>query len=106
MGQRLELQAVLQEAIGVRPDGKENVYFQPPESVRMNYPCILYRRASAAELRADNQLYRCVTGYTVTVIDPDPDSDTPNRVRKLPMCRFDRHYSADNLNHDVFTLYF
>ncbi len=46
------------------------------------------------------------TAYQVIVIDKNPDSDYVKKVSLLPMCSFDRHYVADNLNHDAFTLYF
>ncbi len=38
--------------------------------------------------------------------EEDPDSVIVEKVSKLPRCRFDRHYTADELNHDVFTLYY
>ena len=37
MGTRLELQNKLEELLGSR-----HVYFQPPESVKMEYPAIKY----------------------------------------------------------------
>ena len=101
MASRLELQTMLEELLGSR-----NVYFQPPASVRMNYPAIVYSRQDIENEFADNSVYIQSLGYEITVIDADPDSDLPRKVSKLPMCRFDRHYTADNLNHDVFTLYF
>jgi hypothetical protein len=42
----------------------------------------------------------------VTVIDEDPDSPTVGKAAALAACRFDRHFEADNLNHDVFSIYF
>jgi len=44
--------------------------------------------------------------YQVTVIDADPDSIIPEKIEALPMCTFDRQFTADNLYHDVFSLYF
>jgi hypothetical protein len=40
------------------------------------------------------------------VIDRNPDSELPDKVIELPLCKFDRFYTADNLNHTVFTLFF
>lgn len=101
MGSRLDLQALFEEILGSR-----NVYFQPPSTIRMSYPAIVYERIRIDTDHADNQAYFQHPKYSVTVIDPDPDSEIPGRVAKLPMCSFDRHYTADNLNHDVFNLYF
>jgi hypothetical protein len=99
MGQRLELQSLL-EALA------ENVYFQPPAGVQMQYPCIVYARDSAVTRFAGNYPYRYEKRYQVTVIDRDPDSEIPDKVAALPMCIFNRFFTADNLNHDVFNLYF
>jgi len=44
--------------------------------------------------------------YKVTVIDPDPDSLIPDKVASLPSAVFNRFFAANNLNHDVYNLYF
>lgn len=101
MGQRLDLQAIFEELLG-----STNVYFQPPENIDMKYPCILYRRDRLNIVHADNIPYSNKQRYQVTVIDQEPDSDIPDKVAQLPTCVFDRFFTADNLNHDVFSLYF
>lgn len=82
------------------------MYFQPPASVKMQYPAIVYERSDIQTVYANNDSYLQPLQYSVTVIDKNPDSNIVTRVSKLPYCRFDRHFAADNLNHDVFTLYF
>lgn len=84
----------------------ERAYFQPPNNLTMQYPCIVYARDDSHKESADNRLYRLVKRYQVTVIDRDPDSDLPDKVEELPLCRFNRFFAADNLNHYVFNLYF
>lgn len=101
MGQRTSLQSLLEELIG-----NDNVYFQPPANVQMLYPCIVYKRDDIRVLFADNNPYRLTKRYLVTVIDRDPDSVIPDKVSALSLCRFNRFFTADNLNHDVFTLHF
>ncbi len=101
MGQRLSLQSLLETTLG-----SDNVYFQPPASVQMSYPCIVYKRDVADSTFADNALYRYAKRYLVTVISRDPDSDIPDKVAALPLCRHSRFYTANNLNHDVYALYF
>lgn len=101
MAPRLDLQDLLEEILGTR-----NVYFQPPSNVQMEYPCIVYKRDTARTMFAGNYPYRHTKRYLVTVIDRNPDSLIPDEVAKLPMCIFDRHFSANNLNHDVFSLFF
>lgn len=99
MGQRADLQVLL-ETIA------DHVYFQPPTNVRLQYPCIVYSRDSEVAQHADDMLYHHRKRYMVTVIDTDPDSTLPDEVRALPYCSFERFYVGDNLNHDVFNLYF
>lgn len=83
-----------------------NVYFQPPENVRMEYPCIVYNRDFLDTKFADNEPFSLTKRYMVTVIDRDPDSDIPDRVAELPMSTFNRFFAADGLNHDVYQVFF
>jgi hypothetical protein len=99
MAPRLQLQALLETLT-------EHVYFQPPENLKVQYPCIIYHRDFAEAAHADNGPYRRTLRYMVTVIDRNPDSGIPDKVAMLPMCTFNRFYTADNLNHDVYTLFF
>jgi len=101
MGQRLQLQDLLEEILGT-----EEVYFQPPTNVQIQYPCIIYERDIAVTQFADNDPYRYTKLYQVTVIDRDPDSKIPDKVAALRMCLHNRFFAANNLNHDVFNLYF
>lgn len=101
MGQRNELQALLVTLLGTT-----NVYFQPPPTLKMQYPCIVYKRDLVQTNFADNSPYKHKKRYLVTVIDRDPDSLIPDKLGMLPMCVYDRFYTADNLNHDVFKLFF
>lgn len=101
MDRRLLLQASLETILGTR-----NVYFQPPSNLQMQYPCIIYKRDNAKTLFAGNNPYRFTKRYQVMVIGRDPDSTVPDEIAALPLCTFDRFYTADNLNHDVFTIFF
>jgi hypothetical protein len=84
----------------------DNVYFQPPENIALEYPCIIYQRDYAETKFADDIPYNNTLRYVVTVIDRDPDSDIPGKVASMPMCLFNRFFTADNLNHDVYRLFF
>ena len=86
----------------------ENVYFQPPESMRMSYPAIRYSRNPGAHKRnANNRLYMSRDLYEGVVIDRDPDSKIPGQIlERFPMCNFGTSYKADNLNHFPFTIYY
>ena len=83
-----------------------NVYFQPPESIQLSYPCIIYRRSKIDIEHANNNPYTLRDKYTITVIDADPESTIPDDISKLSTAFHDRYYTAHNLNHNVFTIYF
>ncbi len=99
MAPRLQLHQLLENFVG-------NVYFQPPTNVHLVYPCIIYSRDFAETRFADDLPYNFTMRYMITIIDPNPDSIIPAMVAKMPMSRFNRHYTADNLNHDVYNVYF
>lgn len=101
MPSRLDLQTFLENLLGSR-----NVYYQPPESIKMSYPAIVYERDNIRNEFANNFVYMQSHSYQITVIDYDPDSEIVKRVSALPMCSFSRHFVSDNLNHDVFRLYY
>lgn len=83
----------------------KNVYFQPPESVKMKYPAIVYELDNIISTYANNGVYSSHKKYSVTLIDFNPDSLFVDKLTKLPKCRFVTHYKSDNLNHWVFSLY-
>lgn len=86
--------------------GVKKVYFQPPPTVRMEYPCIVYSRSGGTTSFSNDHPHNFRRRYTAIIIDPNPDSVIPDVfAMTFPMCTADRHYTADNLNHDVFTIY-
>ena len=98
---RLELHETLCTNLGSR-----NVYFQPPSSVKMSYPAIVYSRDAITNAHANNNPYINDVRYRITLISKDPDNSVIDKMLALPLCGYDRSYAADNLNHDVFTLYY
>lgn len=98
---RLALQTLLEGLLDSR-----NVYFQPTTNVRMKYPAIVYERESSSTDYADNAPYRRKKRWKVTHISMDPDDPIPDEIEKLPLCAHNRFFVAENLNHNVFTLYF
>ena len=101
MGTTLELQNELKELLG-----SDNVYFQPPSNYQMSYPCFVFERGSGSQTNADNYTYRFTKRYTITHIGYDPDDDIIDKVvHHFQMIRYDNHFVNDNLQHDVFSLY-
>jgi hypothetical protein len=102
MGSRLDLQDKLIELIG-----NNHVYFQPPESVKLQFPCIIYNLDSGDTQFAMDLPYTFTRRYEIMFITKDPDSELIDKIAKaFPMIRFDRSYCTDNLNHYTYKLYY
>lgn len=101
MASRLELQKILEDILGSR-----NVYYTPPGTVTMKYPCVVYKKNNLTQKYADGTTYKSDNRYSVTFIGRDPDWNVPYELLKLPYCSFDRDFDSDNLHHTVFNLYF
>lgn len=101
MSRRIELGQKLKEILG-----SSNVYFQPPDNLKMSYPCIRYRLEGGNTEYADNIPYRFSRQYELILICKDPDSEVIDKLAMLPGCRMDRSYTADNLNHYIYYIYY
>lgn len=101
MTNRLELHEELASILGTR-----NVYYQPPESVKINYPAIIYSRADIDNAFADNGVYGQKHKYRIVVVDANPDSNFVYKISILKTAKFERHYAVNNLNHDSFVIYY
>lgn len=102
MASRLKLQEELETLLGTR-----NVYFQPPNNIRIQYPCIIYNLNRIESEQADNKNYLNFKSYTIMIITDDPDSSLPEKVLEtFPKSRFDRQYKSDNLYHNVVSIYY
>ena len=101
MANRLDLQSLLEELLGSR-----NVYYTPPESIKMQYPAIRYSKKKIESVHADDAKYLMRDCYELIVISRTPDHPVIKQLLALPYCSYDRPYVADNLYHDVFTIYY
>ena len=87
-------------------EASKHVYYQPPENIKMLYPCILYEKDRHDVRHADDNRYIDWPKYTATVIDRNPEGRIPDKLLTLQYCSFDRRFINDNLYHDVFTIYY
>ena len=99
LNKRLELHEILKSIC-------DNVYFSPPTGMKLKYPCIVYNRDYAKVGYADDIPYMLDTRYSLTVIDQKPDSEIVPQIERLPKCSYNNHFTNDNLNHDVYTIYY
>ena len=103
MADRLKLQEELEEFLN-----SKNVYYQPPATIKMVYPAIVYSKSNIMTRYADNNVYTNMDCYEVIVIDKKPDNPVIKTILQHPyyICSYDRHYVSDNLHHDVLTIYY
>lgn len=102
MERRLKLDAELRALLKTN-----NVYFQPPESIKIAYPCVIYHLNDAQSIHADDSNYVNRRRYTVIYISRVPDDNFINdMLDNFKYCTFDRWYASDNLNHFVYDLYY
>jgi len=86
--------------------GSSNVYYQPPESTKMKYPAIVYSRSDIDNRFANNEVYHQSHVYRVTIIDEDPDSEIVQKMSKFKTAKFERHFTTNGLNHDIFAIFY
>lgn len=102
MASRLSLHEEFCEILGSR-----NAYFNPPESAKMNYDAIRYKLDGDYTHHANNRRYKHADRYQVILITRNPDSPLHMKILEhFQTCSFDRSYTADNLTHFVYTLYY
>lgn len=102
-----ELESLLVSDVARMDDGSLAIVFQPPETIKLRYPCVIYEIDDRSFRHADDRTYQLRPRYSVTVIDPDPDSQIANKIQMhFSMCRPERRYTADNLYHDSLSLYY
>ena len=100
MVDRIDLQTTLQDILG-----SKNVYYDPPETLKISYPAIIYSKSGLINKKADDANYHINTIYDITVIDKRPDNPVIKKLLELPYCSYDRHFVSDNLHHDTLTIY-
>jgi len=96
----MEFNAILVDILG-----SPNVYFQPPDDSRMQYPCLVYELEDVATQHADNGPYSMHDRYQVTFIRQKPDSPVKRKLLGLPLSSFSRHFATSGLNHDVYVIH-
>ncbi len=84
-----------------------HLYYQPPENVKLIYPCVIYERSRFHQIRADNKRYRSIPCWSTTLIIKSPqNAPITQLIDGFQMCSFDRSFTSDNLNHYAYTIYY
>lgn len=102
MFDRLELHDKLKEVIG-----NNNVYYQPPEKFKINYPCITYELTVGNFKRANNKVYNYTKKYTATcIINSEDDNIVNDMINSFTYCNLENTFVSDNLYHYIFSIYY
>lgn len=100
-GAREDLDTLLCETIG-----SEYVYFQPPENLQIQYPCIIYSLNGFFDRHASNKTYHRRREYSLLYITSDPDDANIEAIGNLELCSLGKPYTAENLHHYPYTIYY
>lgn len=99
MRTRIELHNQLKTLLG-----SDNVYYQPPENIKIQYPAIIYAKKNIDVINANDSIYYKNIDYSITVLDTRPDNKVIDKILSLNNARFERHYFMNSLNHDVINI--
>ena len=83
-----------------------NVYFQPPGGHKLKYPCIVYSLKDLVPRYANNNVYSLESEYDLQYITRDPDDSVIRKIAMIPSCRMNSSFSADNVHHYQYSLYY
>lgn len=102
MHTRLELHQELVDILG-----SNDVFYNPPASMFLRYPCIVYSAPKPDVMHADNVKYRFLFQYEIIYISPntEPDDSVAMKLLELPYTRLVNRYTADNLMHTKIEIY-
>lgn len=92
----------------------ENVYFQPPQSLKLQYPCVVYSLKLVDSDYADNLTYKTMREYSLVYISPNPDPIYEESgdgmietiLKSFSHIKHVNRYTSDNLYHDAFNLFY
>ena len=98
---RLELHKIFQQIF----ENNNNIYYQPPENIKIEYPALIYTKDNINIKYANNRSYIMKDRYMITIIDKKPDNQAIKKILNLENTSYNRHYVSNGLNHDVLTIY-
>lgn len=87
----------------------ENVYYDPPTSIQMKFPCFRFTMNNTNVTYADNFTYLRKPRWTVTYITRDVEDIEPLIKDMFDNFKYlvqETQFKAENLQHVVFNLYY
>ena len=106
MGRRHDLTELLRAQFPDHvQDPEKRVLFQPPATVKLEYPCIIYKLSDMPTNWSNNLPYHWERCYEMTYITRDAQDPMVEKLIALRETKFERYFSADNLHHFVYKIY-
>lgn len=101
MHNRLDFQQFLVSLLG-----SNRVYFQKPESLKLEFPAFIYAPVKVGDRFADNERYLKRRAYDVQYISKTYDESFVENMLSLPYCELNTTFIVDNLYHFNFTIFY
>ena len=74
------------------------VYFQAPDSEKMEFPCIRYQLNDVKSTMADDLIYVGRREYRVQILSRDVDTEILGQVLALPFTKFKNFMTVNDIN--------
>lgn len=101
MSSRLDLHNKLVSILGTN-----NVYYQPPENLKMTYPCIRYNLTKVNAVKASDSVHILHPRYEIMLISTkNMDSLSVRILCEIPQTIMERVYISDGMYHYVYSHY-
>lgn len=85
----------------------DNVYFQPPNNLKIKYPCIVYNKRIVDTKYANDDVYSIKQRYEVIAMSNDPDNTLAEQILKsIQYCTISSTFVVDNVYHTTLRLYY
>jgi len=81
------------------------LYFQPPETLKLTYPCIIYSIENIFTRHADNRPYKIKNRYSLMLITRTLDETLNDILLSIESARFERLFIGENLYHFIVTIH-
>ena len=102
MADRMQLHKILINLLG-----SDHAYYDPPENVKLQYPCFIYSDENPYVRNANNRLYTFTRAYNVIYINKNPDNGmTQKMFEAFQYVRAGSSYVTEGLHHYTFDIYY
>ena len=95
----------LHEKLLATLDSSQVYYNAPPSTVKLEYPCIIYKLDDVAGVSANNKKYWGTRRYLITIVDRKPDPKVVDTILFWEYSKFEDPFIANNLYHYVLSLH-